>query len=122
MRTATLIITWIVRIAGIVQIVLGLLIWAGPGLRFLPIHIPIGFLIVICLWILAILALIRRGQPAMVGFAFVWGLALPAFGMAQAAILVGRWHWIIRVTHLLMGVIALAAADRLSRHVLASRQ
>ena len=122
MRTATLVLIWIVRIAGIIQILLGLAIWLGPGLRFLPIHIQAGFLIVICLWILAILALIVRGRPGLVAFAFVWGLALPAFGMPQAAILVGPLHWIIRVIHLVMGIIALATADRLAKHVLATRR
>ncbi len=122
MRMATLGLVWIVRVLGLVQIVLGLLIWIGPGLRYLPIHISMGFLIVISLWILAILALIVRGRPGLVGFAFLWGLGLPAFGMAQMTLLVGSLHWIIRLVHLLMGVIALATADRLATHVLARRQ
>jgi hypothetical protein len=122
MRTAILVLIWIVRVAGVVQILLGLSIWIGAGLRYFPIHIQAGFLIVVCLWILAILALIVRGRPALVGFAFVWGLALPAFGMAQAAILVGPLHWIIRVIHLLMGLIALGTADALAKHVLATRR
>jgi hypothetical protein len=122
MRTAILVLIWIVRVAGVVQILLGLSIWIGPGMRYLSIHIQTGFLIVVCLWILAILALIVRGQPALVGFAFVWGLALPAFGMAQAEILVGPLHWIIRVIHLLMGLIALGTADALAKHVLATRR
>jgi hypothetical protein len=122
MRTATVVLMWIVRVAGIVQILLGLSIWVGPGLRYFPIHIQIGFLVVAGLWILAVLALVARGRPALVGFAFLWGLALPAFGMAQAEILVGPLHWIIRVVHLLMGLIALGTADALAKHVLATRR
>jgi hypothetical protein len=122
MRTATLALIWIVRVAGVVQILLGLSIWIGPGMRYFSLHIQAGFLIVVCLWILAILALIVRGRPALAVFAFVWGLALPAFGMAQAAILVGPLHWIIRVIHLLMGLIALGTADALAKHVLATRR
>lgn len=121
MRTATLVLMWIVRVAGVVQILLGLSIWIGPGLPYLSIHIQTGFLIVVGLWILAILALIERGRPALVGFALVWGLALPAFGLVQAEILVGPLHWIIRVVHLLMGLIALGTADALAKHVLATR-
>jgi hypothetical protein len=71
MRTAILVLIWIVRVAGVVQILLGLSIWIGAGLRYFPIHIQAGFLIVVCLWILAILALIVRGRPALVCFAFV---------------------------------------------------
>jgi hypothetical protein len=122
MRTATLALMWIVRVAGVVQILLGLSIWIGPGMRYFSLHIQAGFLIVVGLWILAILALIVRGRPALVVFALVWGLALPTFGMAQAAILVGPLHWIIRVIHLLMGLIALGTADALAKHVLATRR
>jgi hypothetical protein len=122
MRTATLALIWIVRVAGVVQILLGLSIWIGPGMRYISLHIQAGFLIVVGLWILAILALSVRGRPALAVFALVWGLALPAFGMAQAAILVGPLHWIIRVIHLLMGLIALGTADSLAKHVLATRR
>jgi hypothetical protein len=37
-------------------------------------------------------------------------VALPAFGMIQASLLVGPMHWIIRVLHLLMGLAAMALA------------
>jgi hypothetical protein len=121
MRTTTLVLVWIVRIAGVVQILLGLSIWMGFGLPY-SIHVQNGFLIVACLWGLAVLTLITRGRPALAGFAFVWGLALPAFGMAQATILVGPMHWTIRVIHLLMGLIALGTADALAKHVLAARR
>ena len=122
MRTAILVLIWIVRVAGVVQILLGLSIWIGPGMRYISLHIQAGFLIVVGLWILAFLALIVRGRPALAVFALVWGLALPAFGMAQAAILVGPLHWIIRVIHLLMGLIALGTADALAKHILATRR
>jgi hypothetical protein len=112
---------WIVRVAGVLQLLLGVSIWIGFGQRLTPVHILTGVLIVVGLWILAILALIARGRPALVGFALVWGLALPALGMTQATILVGPMHWIIRVVHLLMGLIALGTADALAKHVLATR-
>lgn len=42
--------------------------------------------------------------------------------MAQSEILVGPMHWIVRVLHLLMGLIALGTADALAKHVLATRR
>jgi hypothetical protein len=42
MRTAIHVLIWIVRVAGVVQILLGLSIWVGPGLRYLPLHIQAG--------------------------------------------------------------------------------
>jgi hypothetical protein len=122
MRTATLVTMWIVRLSGIVQLALGLLFWTGRALNYIPFHIQNGFLIVLGLWTLAVLALVVRGRPALAGFAIVWGLALPAFGMTQMTLLVGPRHWIIRVIHLLMGLIALGVADALAMHVLRTRR
>jgi hypothetical protein len=122
MRTGTLITLWLVRLAGIAQVVLGLLFWTGRALTYIPLHISIGFVVVLGLWTLAILALFARAPLALVGFALLWGLALPALGMTQATILIGPWHWIIRVLHLLMGLAALGVADRLASHVLRTRR
>lgn len=122
MRTGTLITLWLVRLAGITQVVLGLLFWTGRALTYIPLHISIGFVVVLGLWTLAILALFARAPLALVGFALLWGLALPALGMTQATILIGPWHWIIRVLHLLMGLAALGVADRLASHVLRTRR
>lgn len=122
MRTATVVLRWIVGVAGVVQILLGLSIWIGFGLRLTSLHILNGFLIVAGLWILAILALVVRGRPALAAFALLWGVALPAFGMTQYSLLVGSSHWIIRVIHLLMGIIALGTADALVKHILSSDQ
>jgi len=120
-RSTTLITMWIVRLAGIIQIVLGLLIWTGRALSYIPFHINNGFIVVLGLWTLAVLALIARGRAGLAAFALFWGLALPAFGMTQMSMLVGPWHWVIRVVHLLMGIIALGVADALAAHVLKMR-
>ena len=121
MRAATIATVWIVRVAGIVQIVLGLLFWTGRALGYIPLHMSVGFVVVLGLWTLALLALVARTGAGLAAFAILWGLALPALGMTQAAILVGPWHWVIRVVHLLMGLIALGLADNLAKRVLKSR-
>ena len=33
-------------------------------------------------------------------FALVWGAVVAWFGMAQQGLLIGEWHWIVRVLHL----------------------
>lgn len=121
MRTTTLIILWVVRLAGIAQLALGLLIWAGLAAGAIALHIRIGFLIVLCLWIMAAMALVTRASLGLAVFALLWGIALPAFGLAHAAILVGPMHWIVRVVHLLMGIAALGLADRLARGLMRAR-
>lgn len=118
MRTTAAISLWIVRVAGTLQLVLGALFWTGHAYSFLPLHIVSGVVIVLTLWTVAVLALVARTRRGLALFGLLWGLALPAFGMQQAAILVGPMHWIIRVLHLLMGLAAMALAGMLGQAIL----
>ena len=120
MRTATTIILWIVRVAGVLQLLSGALFWAGRGSDYVPLHVVIGVSIVLALWTLAVFAFVVRTRTGLAVFAVIWGLALPAFGIRQAAILIGPMHWIIRVVHLLMGLFALGMAIPLGRAILAA--
>jgi hypothetical protein len=117
MRKVTAITVPIVRIAGVVQVVLGTLFWTGRAYQYLTVHVAVGALLVLGLWTLAIIALSAKASRGLAAFSLLWGLALPVFGMRHAAILVGPHHWIIRVVHLLMGCAAVAFADRLARAV-----
>jgi hypothetical protein len=120
MRTTAAISLWIVRIAGMLQLVLGALFWTGHGYTLLPVHIVSGTLIVLTLWTVSVLALMTRTSRGLALFGLVWGLALPAFGFRQATMLVGSMHWIIRVVHLLMGLAAMAIAGTLGQAILAA--
>jgi hypothetical protein len=120
MRTTAAISLWIVRIAGTVQLVLGALFWTGHAYTLLPLHIVSGTVIVLTLWVVAVLALITGTHRGLAVFGLLWGLALPAFGMQQAAVLAGPMHWIVRVMHLLMGLAAMALAGTLGQAILAA--
>jgi hypothetical protein len=120
MRTTAAISLWIVRVAGTLQLVLGALFWTGHAYSLLPLHIISGTVIVLTLWTVAALALVARTRRGLALFGILWGLALPAFGMQQASILVGSMHWIIRVVHLLMGLAAMALAGTLGQVILAA--
>ena len=120
MRTIAGISLWIVRVAGIVQLVLGAFFWTGHAYTLLPLHIVSGALIVLTLWMVAVLALITRTRRGLALFGLLWGLALPAFGLRQAAVLAGSMHWIVRVVHLLMGLAAMAIAGTLGQAILAA--
>ena len=120
MRATAAISLWIVRVAGTLQLVLGALFWTGHAYSFLPLHIISGIVIVLTLWTVAVLALVARTRRGLALFGLLWGLALPAFGMQQASILVGSMHWIIRVLHLLMGLAAMALAGMLGQAILAA--
>lgn len=93
----------VVGFTGALRVVLGVVFWARHALNLIPIHMGIGFLFVAALLALSVLGL-RAGAPrGMVAFAFAWALVIPVFGMAQAQILPGSLHWVIRVLHLLVG-------------------
>ena len=120
MRATAAISLWIVRVAGTLQLLLGALFWTGHAYSFLPLHIISGVVIVLTLWTVAVLALVARTRRGLALFGLFWGLALPAFGMVQATMLVGSIHWLIRVLHLIMGLAAMALAGMLGQAILAA--
>jgi hypothetical protein len=120
MRTTAAISLWIVRVAGTIQLVLGTLFWTGHAYSYLPLHIISGVVIVLTLWTVAVLALLLRTRGVLAVFGLLWGLALPAFGIGQAAVLPGSMHWIVRVVHLLMGLAAMGVAGTLGQAILAA--
>jgi hypothetical protein len=118
MHRTTLITRWIVRLAGIVQIILGLLFWTGHARSLLPVHMLLGTIVVLGLWALAGSGA-RAGLPGgLVVLAVLVGLAVPIVGVAQVRLLPGSLHWIIQVIHLLLGLGALGLADGLADRML----
>jgi hypothetical protein len=122
MKTTAGISLWTVRIAGIVQLVSGVLFWTGHGYALLPVHIVSGSVIVLTLWTVSALALMAPVRRGLALFGLAWGIALPAFGLVQAGLMVGHLHWIVRVVHLLMGLAAMAIAGTLGQAILAAGQ
>ena len=119
MRTTTTISLWLVRVTGTLQLVLGALFWTGHAYGYVPLHIINGFVFVATLWTIAVLALVAQTRRRLAVFALVWGIALPAFGIVQATLLIGPMHWIVRVIHFLMGFSAMGVGGRLGQAVLA---
>ena len=105
----------IVRLAFVIQLVLGIGFWTGHFTNLVMIHQAIGSVFVLAIWIIAILAL-RAGAsrgPAMA--AIVLGLVIAGFGSAQVGIMPGDMHWVVRVVHLVLAMIAMPIAERLAR-------
>ncbi|HEX6050516.1 MAG TPA: hypothetical protein VFZ21_14650 [Gemmatimonadaceae bacterium] len=118
MRATTAILQWIVRIVGIVQIVTGLLFWIGRAINLVPLHMMTGLILTIAILILTIFAGITGAQRGMIVAAVLLVIALPALGMTQTALLIGPWHWVIRVLHLLIGLAALRLGETFANHIL----
>lgn len=120
MRTTTIISFWVIRITGIIQLILGILFWSGHAYTYVPVHMAIGSLLVLALWALAVVALIANVRRGLAAFELAWGLALAAFGAQQAMILIGPWHWVIRVVHLAMAISAMQLAGILAKGLFAA--
>jgi hypothetical protein len=104
---------WILRLSGMTLVILGLLFWTGHALQLVQFHMLVGVLFTVAYFGIVILAA-REGLALGPGlFATAWGFILPTFGMIQSTILPGPMHWIVKLTHLLVGMVAMGVADRL---------
>ena len=105
----------LMRVGAGLQVVLGIGFWTGHWAQAIPAHRTIGVVYVLLLWVLAVVAMIRRANTGLALFAIVWGLAIAGLGFAQQQILVGSSHWIVRVAHLVVSLAAMPIAERLAR-------
>jgi len=103
----------VVRIAGLIQLVLGIIVWPGKADFLIPVHILIGSILVVALLVLAYQASRARISTGLVILTVVWALVLPVWGLVQANILPDAGHWIIQVVHLLLGIGAIGLAEML---------
>jgi hypothetical protein len=67
----------------------------------------LGLLVVFSLWIVGIGQALSSGGswPLAIG-ALLLGLLVIVVGMTQSSLMVGPFHWVIQVVHLLLGILA----------------
>jgi hypothetical protein len=116
MRTAATILQMGIRLDALVLLVLGVLFWTGNAFALVPLHMLLGIVLVLGLWVLAILAW-RAAPPGLVIGAVVWGLIVVWLGLNQQTLVPGDLHWLIRVLHLLVGLAAIGLAEALGRRI-----
>ena len=102
------------RAAAAVQLILGIGFWTGHWANLVNLHMAIGMLYVLALWVVAGIALARRRSSGLAVVALLWGILIAAIGMTQRGILVGDLHWVIRVVHLVVSLAAMPFAERLA--------
>lgn len=103
------------RVVVVVQVALGVIVWTGHGDPLVPLHIAVGLLLVIDLWVAVVLGL-RSGAPAgLAVLALVWSVGMPALGLLQASLLPGGAHVAIQVLHLVVGLAAVGMVEALAR-------
>jgi hypothetical protein len=120
--TARLFAQWAVRIAGLVAVLLGLLVWVGGADGIVPLHMLVGLVLVAGLWTLAALGLMAGTGPALPAVAVVWGVLTVLFGLNQETILPGDQHVGVEVAHLLVGLVAIGIGEALGARIARTRR
>lgn len=108
----------ILSLLGLALIVIGVLFWMGRALSLLPLHMLLGGLFVLCMWLLSGLALYARRARGLAVVVFVWGLIVGFFGVEQLRLLPGSLHWVVQAVHLLVGIIAIGLGHALASKIL----
>jgi hypothetical protein len=121
-RIATTIAVTLLRLTAVILLTLGLLFWSGNALNLIPVHMLTGLVLVLALWALAVLGLRAGVPPALGGLALVWGLIVPVLGVTQDSLVPGDAHVLVKVLHLLVGVIAIGLGESLARRILAGER
>jgi hypothetical protein len=111
MQVVLTVAQWVVRLAGVLLLILGLLIWTEGMFGLISVHMLLGLLLFVGLLVLAALSP-QAGVPVglAAGVAVV-AIIMLALGMTQASLLPGPNHWIIQILHLLVGMAAVGMGE-----------
>jgi hypothetical protein len=104
----------VLRVAVLLTLILGLLFWFDVAKNFVALHMLLGIIVVLSLWVLGGFIVATKGGVGIGIGAFVLGLIVFLFGLTQRAILVGNLHWIIQVIHLLLGLTAIGMGEMIA--------
>lgn len=103
------------RASFLLQLVLGLAIWADLLRGAIPLHIANGILFAVLLEVEAVAGAFAGVAGRLVALAAGWGILVVAFGLTQTEILVGDLHVIVQIAHLGVGLVAMGLAERVAR-------
>ena len=98
----------VLSFAGLLALILGLLIWTASAVNLIQMHMLLGLLAVGALWVIGISqALSKGGSWSIAAFALVVGAAMIILGMNQSALMIGPFHWVIQIVHLVLGLLVI---------------
>jgi hypothetical protein len=98
----------VLNLAGFLALIIGLLFWTGTAQNLVSLHMLLGFLTIGALWIIGIgQALDKGGSWIIAALALALGAAAGYFGMIQSSLFAGESHWVIEVSHLLLGLLTI---------------
>ena len=117
MTGAPLVTRWVARATGVIQLILGLIIWTGRADGLILLHILDGLVFVVALLAMTWFAARAGVSRGLVTITVVWALVLPIYGIVQAQLLPGSGHAIIDLVHLFLGLGAIGQGESLARRM-----
>lgn len=102
----------VLRITVLVALVMGIIFWTGNLKNLQPVHMLIGIIVVLSLWVIGLAqGFIKGGSFGLAVATFIVGLLLAIVGLYQQNWLPGSAHWVIQVIHLLLGLSAIGLGE-----------
>jgi hypothetical protein len=110
----------ILTLAGLLALISGLLFWIGWALQLMSLHMLLGIVAVVALWVIGVSQVaVPGGSWPLALCALVVGILTILLGLYQATLLVGTFHWMVQVAHLALGFLTIGlghmAAARLRK-------
>jgi len=98
----------VLSFAGLLALILGLLIWIAGASNLIQMHMLLGLLAVAALWVIGIgQALFKGGSWPIAICALIVGAIMVLLGWNQSALMVGPFHWVIQIVHLVLGLLVI---------------
>jgi hypothetical protein len=98
----------VLSLCGSLALLLGLLLWSNMAPNLIQMHMLLGFLAVGALWVIGVAqAFAKGGSWIVAALALIVGVAMISLGMTQSSLMVGEFHWVIQVLHLLLGLLVI---------------
>ena len=104
----------VLRVAVLFNLITGIIFWTGNADPLQVVHILLGIIAVLALWVLGIMQGLRGGSFGLALATFVVGFLLVLVGLFQKNWLpepTNANHWIIQVIHLVLGLAAIGLGE-----------
>ena len=98
----------VLSLAGLIALITGMLFWAGLAVNLISMHMLLGLLSVAALWVIGIgQAFAKSGSWMIAAGALVLGALTLVIGLYQSSMMIGEFHWVMRVFHVTLGLLTI---------------
>ena len=108
------ILQWVVRIAWVVAILLGMSFWTGRPIAPVSVHMTFGGIVALALAIIAVIAMKDRVRVPVGIVALLWAIAMVVVGTVQDWWVGAGSHVLMEIVHPLLGIGAIGLAEMLA--------